>query len=743
MRFLFYFRLSSYLLIASGFLALLVTDDYGLLAALIFALILVLGWQVDSGKFTFRLSPFWWNLATIAFLGLCVADAVFLRQLKSVALVNFLVFLQTTKIFTPKQQRDYSTMYIISFFLLLASSIMTLSLLFAVSCIVFAVSATWALIMLHLKKEIETHILPKTDHPGIDAEDGRDRVQVEQAAFNTPPINALLNLRFFTTTLGITLLSFGMALIVFAILPRMREGIFFRYGTDFSQRISGFSEEVALDGFGTIRLDHRPVIRVMLPEISDQAQFPGKLYWKGLAYNSYDGKRWRADSKSRKQFSVQAQDQNLYWFKWQPSTKNLLAQRVELFSPRFEVLFGSDKIYAVEGKFLSLSQDKNTGNTHVVFNPAALNYTAYSDVAVPTAEALRHEQSNYPDVINALYLQLPPLSERVKELADQLGNGYDNAYDKALAIQNFLLQNYTYSLDVKRSSDVLPLEDFLFVHKAGHCEYYATSMAILLRIHGIPTRVVNGFAQGRWNEFGQFFTVRQSDAHAWVEVFFPSYGWVMFDPTPAAAFAETYQQFAERKSLAASLYRYYESLRARWERYIVDYSRDDQTQAIIGTFKAVRSTRQHFKDALARIKSRLANTEIHVSWREIGEIIGIMSAGLLLAYLVARLFARFQIRLPAFRKRRNLPATTIIRFYAAMLRILAKKGITKPSSATPGEFARYVAQHQADYGNAVRELTDLYHAVRYGRTELTHADVLQIERLLRTMKKKHGSRVAR
>lgn len=748
MRFLLYFRLSSYFLIASGFLALIVTEDYGIFSAIMFALIIVIGWKVDSGKLAFHFSPLWWNLATIVFLFLCLADALFLHRIRSVALVNFLIFLQATKIFTPKQHRDYVMIYVISFSELLISSIMTMSILFAVACIFFAVSVTWALITLHLKKEIEIQIIRKNDDHGAKTQKAPQRIQDhdvphssqllrEQVSFNTPALNTLLNTRFFAATFGITLFTVVLALIMFAILPRMWQGAFFSYGADFSQRISGFSEEVALDSFGTIRLNHSPVMRVTLPEISDQAQLPGNLFWKGLSYNYYDGKRWKSNVRRRKHLSVQSRYQKQYWLNnWQPNTDNLLAQRFELGSARLEVLFGANRVDAVDGKFLSLQHDKLTSNTRVIFDPYALTYTVYSFIVTPTEGALRRDQNDYPESITELYLQLPQLPERITQLAHQIGDNYDNAYDKAIAIHNFLIQNYEYSLDVRRTPDLMPLDDFLFVNKAGHCEYYATSMAILLRILGIPTRMVNGFARGRWNEFGGFFTVRQSDAHAWVEVFFPSYGWITFDPTPPAAFGDTYQQFVERKSFLAGLYRYSEYLRVRWNRYIVDYSRDDQERAVIGAFRATRAVRRTLRNSIARLIQHLKNSASQISWRELGGIAGIVCAGIVFMYGLARLFLRFHIKFPMFRTRRKGTRKTIIRFYHTMLRILAKKGISKKLSATPGEFARYVAQKHASYGADVQHITGLYYAVKYGHTELPREELIRIEGLLKNMKKK-------
>lgn len=725
MRFLWYFRLSQFLLIGSGFFALLVTEDYGLIAGIVFTLILIAGWNIEAGRWRLTLASIWWNLITIAAMFVCTADGVMLRQSRSIALLNFLIFLQTTKILRPKQHRDYVIIYVISFFELLASSILTMSMLFAISCIFFAITATWALITLYMKKEIDTYVVHTPQ-----------RGQSDQEVYNLPALNSLLTPKFFGGTLGVTLLTFLLALAIFVVLPRVREGFFFRYGADLSQRVSGFSDEVALDTFGTIRLDHRPVMQVFLPEGVDPNTLPTRLYWKGIAFNYYDGTGWRADPVRRKHITVQSQYEKLYWFNWQPTTKDLLAQRIQLSSTRFEVVFGADAMQAVEGKFLNLQYDRETGNTTVIFDPYTPEYIVYSKIAAPAETALRQDSGVYPDTIARLYLQLPELGARIIELAHQIGGSQASAYDKALAIQTFLGQNYAYSLDVKRTSKVSPLEDFLFINKAGHCEYYATSMAILLRVVGVPARVVNGFAQGRWNEFGRFFTVRQSDAHSWVEVYFPSAGWVMFDPTPGAAFGETYQQFAEQRSFLASLYRYSEYLRTSWNRYIVDYSREDQAQALVNAFIKSRSARYTLRNWLSATKDRIQTILSRISWRRIGSGLVYLSFGGFTLFWLWRLIKDVRLSLPGFRSRKRMTTRRVIQFYQTMLRVLARRGITKARSATPGEFAGYVAQHHALYGAEVRDLTNLYYAVRYGAMELSRDDVLRIEQLLQRLKKR-------
>src|SRR4029453_10130210 len=113
---------------------------------------------------------------------------------------------------------------------------------------------------------------------------------------------------------------------------------------------------------------------------------------------------------------------------------------------------------------------------------------------------------------------------------------------------------------------------FLFNVKAGHCEYYSTAMTVLLRSRGIAARVVNGFLPGEYNEAAGAFTVRQSDAHSWVEVYFPeTRAWVTFDPTPPAGRLEP-----TSSGITAKLAKYAEALELMWFQYVVGYDKQEQ-----------------------------------------------------------------------------------------------------------------------------------------------------------------------
>jgi transglutaminase-like putative cysteine protease len=142
-----------------------------------------------------------------------------------------------------------------------------------------------------------------------------------------------------------------------------------------------------------------------------------------------------------------------------------------------------------------------------------------------------------PQYIRDRYLQLPTtVTERTKELTNEIIAGAGNRYDAALAIQNYLRDQFAYDEKVKAppaNQDVV--DYFLFDSKRGYCEYFASSMVVMLRSAGIPARVVAGFREVPYDQAAGGYLYREKQAHTWVEVFFPGYGWIPFEPTPGVA----------------------------------------------------------------------------------------------------------------------------------------------------------------------------------------------------------------
>ena len=163
-------------------------------------------------------------------------------------------------------------------------------------------------------------------------------------------------------------------------------------------------------------------------------------------------------------------------------------------------------------------------------------YTVLASVSVAEPEDLAEADTEYYGFITDHYLQLPDsLPQRVRDLAAELTDGVGNPYGKARAIQAYLRgDDFTYSQEIDAppsSSD--GVDHFLFETQTGYSDYFASAMAVMLRASGVPARLTAGYAPGELDpNSGQYF-IRDTDSHAWVQVYFPDYGWIDFEPTPA------------------------------------------------------------------------------------------------------------------------------------------------------------------------------------------------------------------
>ena len=150
-----------------------------------------------------------------------------------------------------------------------------------------------------------------------------------------------------------------------------------------------------------------------------------------------------------------------------------------------------------------------------------------------TEADLRGAGTAYPAYVDR-YLDLPSITPRTQTLADELAAGYDNPFDVAVAVEEFVRDRIAYELEIEPPPDDQDAVDYvLFDSRVGYCEYHASAMAVLLRAVGIPARMVVGFYQVPLDPEAGGYIYRQRDAHAWVEVYFPGYGWIPFEPTPS------------------------------------------------------------------------------------------------------------------------------------------------------------------------------------------------------------------
>ncbi|HEX2268648.1 MAG TPA: transglutaminase domain-containing protein, partial [Pyrinomonadaceae bacterium] len=341
-------------------------------------------------------------------------------------------------------------------------------------------------------------------------------------------------------------------------------------------------------------------------------------------------------------------------------------------------------------------------------------YKAISDTNEPPAETLRADMRAYPPGFER-YLQLPEnLDRRIVFYAQTVIRGAQarNRFDAARAIEQALQEDFGYSLEMKASGPD-PLSDFLFNVRAGHCEYFSTAMAVMLRTHGIAARVVNGFLPGEYNETSGAYTVRQSDAHSWVEVYFPTTrSWVTFDPTPSAGRVEPVST-----GLTAQLHKYAEALELLWFQYVVGYDKQEQRSLASSLHNRVFDYGRIASNLLATIQSYLTASALSA-------VMVVMGVALILFTLI---FGRRWWRLVWGRTAAvpNDEATySSVQFYERLLNAMEQRGLARDKHLTPLEFANTL-----DSGQALM-ITRAYNRVRYGNQRLSASEKREIERAL-------------
>ncbi|MBE0696251.1 MAG: transglutaminase domain-containing protein, partial [Anaerolineaceae bacterium] len=261
----------------------------------------------------------------------------------------------------------------------------------------------------------------------------------------------------------------------------------------------------------------------------------GRFYWTARTYDTYDYGQWSTTiSGSQGMGPGQGSIRYPAW-NMRRETSLTFISRVPLLKT---VYFAAEPLNVnreAQG-VVSVSEDGTMDLNAIIFEPplrAGEEYTVRSTVVQPTILAMRESGAEYPDWVKNRYLQLPSdFSPRITELARQIGGDEQSAYDKTMAITQYLRRTITYTESVPEPPrNREPLEWFLFDLRAGFCNYYASSEVLMLRSLGVPARLSVGYAEGTWNPEIEAFSVLGKDSHAWPEVYFPQIGWVSFEPT--------------------------------------------------------------------------------------------------------------------------------------------------------------------------------------------------------------------
>jgi protein-glutamine gamma-glutamyltransferase len=443
------------------------------------------------------------------------------------------------------------------------------------------------------------------------------------------------------------------------------------------------------------------------------------LYWRGVSLAEFDGHTW---SNRRGQHILSRRPDtsfdppnndvpSLPYDAASIAREKLIHYRVLMEPIGTNVFFLAPWARSVRGNYRVLSGDSGGAVYNSDSDHAISRYEATSDIAKPSADELRKAGLNYPPQISGTYLHFSQLDPRIPRLAADITRSAKNDYDKAAAIENYLKTRFGYTLQLPQTTVKDPLANFLFERKQGHCEYFASSMAVMLRTLGIPSRVVNGFRSDEFNDITGNYVVRAKDAHSWVEAYFAGYGWQTFDPTPGGNGASP--QGWNRVAL------YIDAMASFWRDWVVSY--DTSNQYVLGK-TAITSSRNMWEGARAwarkhyasmlkwarRSQDRVENSPRR--WTIIG--IAIVVALLLLANLgrIARVLHEGWLKAHPERS----PDQAASMWYERMTRILAKHGMRKPQAETAQEFLKKIDDDRLR--EPVARFTRVYESARFGNS---------------------------
>jgi transglutaminase-like putative cysteine protease len=657
-----------YLLVADGVAALFLGGLLDLPGLAVVGVLVVGSWWQE---------PLRRRLEPIPRLGLVVmglAGAVLVVEVVTAAagmldvFTHLLIFLLLVKLYTLRTLRDARDVAFLAFFMLVAASPVTTSVVFLGLFVTYLVVGTWLLMLRHLLWEADIVAAPTTPI-------GRDVLRLALVAS--------------AATVAVTAL-------LFLIIPRVGLAAL-PLRLQASRMVAGFAERVELGAFGEIEADTTVVMRVHPVHLSSGGppeQLPF-LRWRGIAFDHFDGRTWTVSRSTprltlRRELPVPFPVHQYYG-------GPILTQEIHLEPLDSQMVFGAPRVVRLQGRSDLVTID-DLGNVAVPAASARLHYTVESELESGDPRRADIADTRVPQDPRwqARYTQLPSVSPRITALAREVTAGSVDPYDAARRLSAWLSRELTYTLVLERPATEDPLEDFLFVRRAGNCEYFAAALAVMLRSLQIPARVVNGFQRGEWNPYGRYFMVRLRDAHSWVEVFVDGAGWVTLDPSPRDA--------GETVAAAAPATLWLDSMRVSWYRYVVSFSLHDQLTAV---------------DTVRRLTWAWSAAALRPSqWQPVSRLAAI-AAALVVAIVV----------LLVWQRRRSIGSITVVPpFYARALRVLARRGLTPGAGETAREFAQRT--QTSAWAAPLAQLTGAYERVRFGGAILTPAETAALDAAL-------------
>ncbi len=630
--------------------------------------------------------------------------------------IEFAAGLQVVRLLTRRGAAHDQQVVVLSLLHLIAGTVLGGGLSYGLCFIGFLIVAPGALVLSHLRREVE----------GNYRQGARDRTGLPVDVPRILRSRRVIGKRFLLVTCLLSVPIFVFTAVLFLLFPRV--GLSLLLLNNPRERMTGFSERVDLGGVGKLRTDPTIVMRVEPPRLAPAPPARVALYLKGTAFDAYDGRSWSRSLGGTKLLAEQSGKYVKLRRLPDPARDNKMRIDLEPIDPSI-VFLPSD---AVALTLLSDPQNALPSSRPQLYfgNEGTLYYRSPDERGLRYEVSLADTADRQGEQLTSLernrYLTLPPLPERIAGLAQSWADGATDPREVAARVERHLRSEYTYDLDSPSGAAKNPLDHFLFESRRGHCEFYSTAMAVLLRTRGVPTRNVTGFVGGTFNRFSRTYAVRQGDAHSWVEVYLDGSGWVRFDPTPPSGAAPT----SELNGVLVVLRDLIEAMGQRWNRHVVGYDLKQQ----IWLFQGVRSAYRKMvpeRELPGRLLASPKRTLLALL-----ALAGLVWAG-------RELWMRRRKHRPSeemsLAERRALQ---VVELYQALDRAMSQRGAGRATGTPPLAHANALVQLGHPIAQETLLLTELYLRARFGGQVLTPEEVSDFAYRVRAIRQPKPERAA-
>jgi hypothetical protein len=670
-----FFQVSLFGLLVSGFLALAFSGFLDAFTITLTSLgLLVRAAAVFGRRPEWGLSPVLANALTLAYIGFYPIDSIYLSHQFIPATVHLICFLSVVRVLSARSNRDFFFVKLLAFLELVAATLLSSNITFFIFLTTFVVFGVATFCCSEIRRSSQ---------------------QPRRIATSRVNFHGRLAALTAVMTVAIVLMTGGL----FVLLPRTARAAFRSFVPE-KYHVTGFANEISLGQLGRIQQSTTPLMHIRIEGPSKHIP----LKWRGGALSQFDGRRWYNPPGQNQ--TIRVNEKGLAMLADDDQRRRQDGERIE-YHVRIDSIEADALFFAAIPEFVHI-------NVRLLFRTPEDAYRTSLGLGASSqyvATSFRPKPDTKPiavaplsvDVLNE-HLLLPQVDPRIIDLARSLDRGGATP-ERARVFENYLRTNFSYTTDLLNEEVPDPLAHFIFDRKAGHCEYFASAMAVMLRAVHIPSRVVTGFQSGVYNPMTGWHVMRASDAHSWVEAWAPGHGWMTFDPTPPAN--------APQGKPWSTLALYLDTAEMWWQRWVVDYDLEHQLYLASQFEQSARKWNRISPERWLSGVGEWIGAVLQVA-KGIAPLAGIFLILVVATwFLVPRTIEALRRRFHSRRIRQGgAGASDAAILYVQMLALLRKRGYEKPAWLTPAEFARVIPESPT--ASLVKEFTDLYQELRYG-----------------------------